>query len=221
MDGWRLRLSHNMATSTEWKLAIFRKSKQRYSSWLWRMLNVLLAIVSFVFALLLVLLLVGIGWYIVWKLFLSRFRFVRELLVANNGASEVQGTPRTRNRKPRIDWSINWRVAVTRQYRHPTMCIFFKFLIKKQFRACPWLWYNDAPTGQGALQCCWCIRDVHHVQSPFMSWSCMMCRAYPRQRRSRIVLILTCVFGTQQRCIADMLWYICSNCVWLLFSFIC
>ncbi|KAL1429065.1 hypothetical protein MTO96_016800 [Rhipicephalus appendiculatus] len=67
------------------------------------MLNFLLAVVSFVFALLLVLLLVGIGWYIVWKLFLSRFRFVRELLVANNGASEVQGTPRTRNRKPRID----------------------------------------------------------------------------------------------------------------------
>uniref|UniRef100_A0A6M2CRR2 Putative conserved secreted protein ovary overexpressed n=1 Tax=Rhipicephalus microplus TaxID=6941 RepID=A0A6M2CRR2_RHIMP len=67
------------------------------------MSNFFLAIVSFVFALLLVLLLVGIGWYIVWKLFLSRFRFVRELLAANNGASEVQGTPRTRNRKPRID----------------------------------------------------------------------------------------------------------------------
>ncbi|KAK8780213.1 hypothetical protein V5799_018443 [Amblyomma americanum] len=67
------------------------------------MSSILLTIASFVFALLLVLSLVGIGWYIVWKLFLSRFRFVRELLAANNDASEVQGTPRARSRKPRID----------------------------------------------------------------------------------------------------------------------
>lgn len=76
------------------------------------MLNFLLAVVSFVLAFLLVLLLVGIGWYIVWKLFLSRFRFVRELLVANNGASEVHGTPRTRVRRPRIDWAADWCTSV-------------------------------------------------------------------------------------------------------------
>lgn len=26
----------------------------------------------------------NLGWYLVWKLFLSRFRFVRELLMINN-----------------------------------------------------------------------------------------------------------------------------------------
>lgn len=66
------------------------------------MLNILLGVLSIVFALMLVLFLVGLGWYVVWKLFLSRFKFVRELL-ANNGCSEVQGTPRTRSRRPRID----------------------------------------------------------------------------------------------------------------------
>lgn len=45
------------------------------------------------------------GWYIVWKLFLSRFRFVRELL---GGVSEAQIASDSRDgrskvRKPRRD----------------------------------------------------------------------------------------------------------------------
>lgn len=67
------------------------------------MLDILLGMFSIAIAFLMVLVLVGIGWYIVWKLFLSRFKFVRELLVANNGASDVQATPRSRSHKPRID----------------------------------------------------------------------------------------------------------------------
>uniref|UniRef100_A0A131XUN6 Putative conserved secreted protein n=1 Tax=Ixodes ricinus TaxID=34613 RepID=A0A131XUN6_IXORI len=67
------------------------------------MLNVILGTLSIGLAFLLVFLLVAIGWYVVWKLFLSRFKFVRELLAANNGASETHGTPRSRSRKPRID----------------------------------------------------------------------------------------------------------------------
>lgn len=44
------------------------------------MMEILLAIFSVVSALVLIVGLVAIGWYLVWKLFLSRFRFVRELL---------------------------------------------------------------------------------------------------------------------------------------------
>lgn len=44
------------------------------------MTEILLAIFSVVSALVLIVGLVALGWYLVWKLFLSRFRFVRELL---------------------------------------------------------------------------------------------------------------------------------------------
>uniref|UniRef100_A0A2R5LF10 Putative secreted protein n=1 Tax=Ornithodoros turicata TaxID=34597 RepID=A0A2R5LF10_9ACAR len=67
------------------------------------MLDILLGMLSLVISLLLLLVLVGVGWYIVWKLFLSRFKFVRELLIANNGATDVQATPRSRSRRARVD----------------------------------------------------------------------------------------------------------------------
>lgn len=131
-----------------------------------------------------------------WKLFLSRFRFVRELLVANNGASEVQGTPRTRNRKPRIDWNMDWRVS---PWHIPNNVYFVKRL-----KWWPWLWRNAVPTEEGALQCCGCIldgvNDVQHVPSLFMSWSPAKCCAYPLAGRTAFYYDL-CV------------WYTCS-CTW-------
>lgn len=43
------------------------------------------------------------GWYIVWKAFLSRFRFVRELLggMSENSTSNEQKTGRGRTKKIR------------------------------------------------------------------------------------------------------------------------
>jgi hypothetical protein len=43
------------------------------------------------------------GWYLLWKLFLSRFRFVRELLmINNNNQNEDKTTQRIRTKKSRI-----------------------------------------------------------------------------------------------------------------------
>lgn len=69
------------------------------------MKEILLAAISIVSSFFVVFLLVGLGWYIVWKLFLSRFRFVRELL---GGVSEAQIASDSRDgrskvRKPRRD----------------------------------------------------------------------------------------------------------------------
>ena len=47
--------------------------------------DVFLFILSLVGSLLFVILFISIGWYIVWKVFLSRFKFVRELLGSVNG----------------------------------------------------------------------------------------------------------------------------------------
>uniref|UniRef100_A0A336M0L2 CSON007649 protein n=1 Tax=Culicoides sonorensis TaxID=179676 RepID=A0A336M0L2_CULSO len=42
--------------------------------------EVLLAIFSFILSIVIVLVVVVIGWYLVWRLFLSRFKLVREVL---------------------------------------------------------------------------------------------------------------------------------------------
>lgn len=62
-----------------------------------------LAALSIVASLLLVLLLVCLGWYIVWTFFLSRFNFVRELLgtVTNGQSNGVRAT--AARTKPRRD----------------------------------------------------------------------------------------------------------------------
>lgn len=51
-------------------------------------MEILLAVASILTSLVLIVGLVALGWYLVWKLFLSRFRFVRELL---GGMQESSG----------------------------------------------------------------------------------------------------------------------------------
>lgn len=46
--------------------------------------EILLAIVTLITSLTLVIFCIGVGWYIMWKLFLSRFQFVREILSADS-----------------------------------------------------------------------------------------------------------------------------------------
>jgi hypothetical protein len=46
------------------------------------------------------------GWYLVWKLFLSRFKFVRELLGTDRGDSPERDTPKRPRRKVRTDWCL-------------------------------------------------------------------------------------------------------------------
>lgn len=74
--------------------------------------DVLLAIVGILASILIVLSIVGIGWFLVWKFFLSRFKFVRELLgtVAEAKPEPVAADPshntrqlRSRTRKARLD----------------------------------------------------------------------------------------------------------------------
>jgi len=70
------------------------------------MKDVLLAITSIASSLFIVLFVIVLGWYIVWKLFLSRFRFVQELLGSLNGnASDKPETRdgRSRNKRTRRD----------------------------------------------------------------------------------------------------------------------
>lgn len=63
------------------------------------MKELFLAIISIISSLLLVLILVGLGWYLVWRLFLSRFRFVRELL---GGMTESTSVNDLKNGRLRI-----------------------------------------------------------------------------------------------------------------------
>lgn len=53
--------------------------------------EVFLAAISLISALFIVVLVVCLGWYLVWKLFLSRFRLVRELLGLRNDSSSQRG----------------------------------------------------------------------------------------------------------------------------------
>jgi len=70
--------------------------------------DVLLAIVGLLASIFIVLSIVGIGWFLVWKFFLSRFKFVRELLGTvssdqkQDSIAELSQT-KTRTRKTRID----------------------------------------------------------------------------------------------------------------------
>lgn len=66
------------------------------------MKELVLAAFSIVSSFFIIFLLVGLGWYIVWKLFLSRFKFVRELLggVSDPSVTEIRDG-RSKVRKPR------------------------------------------------------------------------------------------------------------------------
>jgi len=70
--------------------------------------DVLLAIIGLFASIFIVLSIVGIGWFLVWKFFLSRFKFVRELLgtVSSDQKQDSSGEPnqtKIRTRKSRID----------------------------------------------------------------------------------------------------------------------
>ena len=62
----------------------------------------LLAAFSVISSLFITFLLVGLGWYIVWKLFLSRFKLVRELLggVSDSTVTDTRDS-RSKVRRPR------------------------------------------------------------------------------------------------------------------------
>jgi len=61
--------------------------------------EVLVAVVTLVLSFLLVLLSIAFGWYVMWKLFLSKFQFVRELLKSD----DQEQVARHRKAKPRRD----------------------------------------------------------------------------------------------------------------------
>lgn len=69
------------------------------------MREIALAAFSVLSSLLIVISLVLLGWYLVWKFFLSRFRFVRELLGGMSESSSVNDLKngRSRIRKVRRD----------------------------------------------------------------------------------------------------------------------
>ncbi|KAK9694668.1 protein of unknown function (DUF4750) [Popillia japonica] len=62
------------------------------------MKDILLAVFSVISSFFLVLFLVAFGWYIVWKLFLSRFKFIRELIGGMSENSTVADLKSGRNR---------------------------------------------------------------------------------------------------------------------------
>ncbi|GJQ76955.1 hypothetical protein Trydic_g15151 [Trypoxylus dichotomus] len=69
------------------------------------MKDIILAVFSVISSFCLVLFLVALGWYIVWKLFLSRFKFIRELIGGMSENSSVADLKNERNkvRKSRRD----------------------------------------------------------------------------------------------------------------------
>ena len=46
--------------------------------------EIVVAIITLLASLTLVIICIGFGWYVMWKLFLSRFQFVREILRADS-----------------------------------------------------------------------------------------------------------------------------------------
>ncbi|RLU17087.1 hypothetical protein DMN91_011156 [Ooceraea biroi] len=63
-------------------------------------MEILLTAFSVIFSLFIVVLLVVIGWYLVWTFFLSRFRFVREL--TGRGISESSAVTDLKNGRSRL-----------------------------------------------------------------------------------------------------------------------
>ncbi|XP_011304180.1 small integral membrane protein 13 [Fopius arisanus] len=62
------------------------------------MQEIALAAFSVISSLIIVFVLVLLGWYLVWKFFLSRFRFVRELLGGMSESSSVHDLKNGRSR---------------------------------------------------------------------------------------------------------------------------
>jgi len=57
-------------------------------------MDFVLAIFSFLSSFVVVIAIVCLGWYLVWKVFLSNFRFVRELLGGMSDTPPVEGETR-------------------------------------------------------------------------------------------------------------------------------
>ncbi|KAF7995488.1 hypothetical protein HCN44_006595 [Aphidius gifuensis] len=66
------------------------------------MQEIALAAFSFVSSLVIVIVLVLLGWFLVWKFFLSRFRFVRELLGGMSESSSVNDLKNGRSKIKKI-----------------------------------------------------------------------------------------------------------------------
>lgn len=69
------------------------------------MQDIILAILSIVSSIFVVCILIGLGWYIVWISFLSRFRFIRELIggmTENSSVTELK-TSRNKGKRTRRD----------------------------------------------------------------------------------------------------------------------
>jgi len=73
----------------------------------WIITDLLLALFGLVASIFIVLTIVGVGWYLVWKFFLSRFKFVRELLGTGDNksetAAEIKQAKTKSHRKSRLD----------------------------------------------------------------------------------------------------------------------
>jgi cytoskeletal protein RodZ len=67
------------------------------------MQDLLLSILALVTTLLVVLVLVFLGWYLVWKFFLLRFKFIQELFLSTPQSSGSVDSGRQRKRTVRKD----------------------------------------------------------------------------------------------------------------------
>ncbi|VDI45465.1 Hypothetical predicted protein [Mytilus galloprovincialis] len=66
------------------------------------MKEIFLSLITFIASFSLVILFIAIGWYIVWKVFLSRFNFVQELLGKNGSESKEEFSPVPRKPRTKI-----------------------------------------------------------------------------------------------------------------------
>ncbi|KAI0224859.1 hypothetical protein LSAT2_024156 [Lamellibrachia satsuma] len=67
------------------------------------MKEIVLSIFSVIASLIFVIIFILIGWYIVWKVFLSRFKLVQELLGVTNDQTATEEMPKVRSKKARFD----------------------------------------------------------------------------------------------------------------------
>ncbi|OWF38035.1 Small integral membrane protein 13 [Mizuhopecten yessoensis] len=65
------------------------------------MKEIALSVLSLIISLLFVILFIALGWFIVWKLFLSRFKFVRELL-GTNGSESAKEEEKVRKTRTKV-----------------------------------------------------------------------------------------------------------------------
>ncbi|KAK2181323.1 hypothetical protein NP493_403g02042 [Ridgeia piscesae] len=67
------------------------------------MKELVLSVFSVIASLLFVIIFILIGWYIVWKVFISRFKFVQELIGMTTEQTSTEEMPKVRSKKARFD----------------------------------------------------------------------------------------------------------------------